>query len=397
MAKTEENKVSWEDFWADDSVITDDPKDLNEDADEQEEEQEEEEEEQEEVKKPEPVAEKKKEVKKEAPKAEKVEKKPEKSKVAPAKVEKPPVVEEQEEEEQEEEEEGDENANPLEFYDQVQKITGQEVEVDYGGVDPLTPQGVALREKAVRESALENFLEEIETKFPSAYRALQHAYNGGDIADLFRAATGRDYSKIEIGDKDEALATDVLKEYYRSKGVKNEAKIQRLIDADADSDNGLVAEAKLALAELKAEQETKTAEVLEAQKTKAAEQAKRDKVLVTAIEEVIDSGKVSNFKLANRQEGQEFKKFLLQNIRKLPDGKYEFATPLDSANLEKMIQYQYFQYKKGDLDKLIAIKANSKSAENLRLKLQGEQAATKKGSAGAPSAMAKFTMDDFTV
>lgn len=376
MAKKEAEQLKnpFDDFNADDTILING---VGGDEDEQEDEDEDEEEE----------VKPKKEVKPAAKKEKKVER-----------VEDPAPVAEEEEipdatNPDKEEEEG---VDPSQFYEQVEKITGQELAVDYAGVDPLTPQGVALREQAIKSSVLEGFLEEIETKFPAAYKALQHAYNGGDISELFKTATGRDYAKVDIGDKDEVLATEVLKEFYRSKGVKNEAKILRMIEADQDSDQGLVGEARTALAELRAEQETKTNELLEGQKNKAADQAKRDKVMITAIDEVLDSGKISSFKLPSKQEGSDFKRFVVQNIRKLPEGKYEFATPIESGNLEKLLQYQYFQFKKGDLDKLISIKATTKTAEGLKLKLKTEQEKVKSGS-GSPIVKLGGSMRDFEI
>lgn len=388
MAKQEEERDPWKDFYADDDIINDE-EELDEGVEEEEEQEEEEEEE-----RPKPEKKKDKDKKKDVPKKDKAPKvedqgeEEEEEKVEP----------EDSEEESEEKKEDEDVVDPSQFYDQVEKITGQEVEVDYGGVDPLTPQGVAIREQALKTSILDGFLEEIETKFPVAYRALQHAYNGGDVADLFKTTTNRDYSKVEIGDKDTALATEIMKEYYRNSGIKNEARILRMIEADEDSDLGLIGEARNALEELKNQQEARTNEILQKQQNQAAEQTKRDKVMITAIEEVLDTGKISNFKLPTKQEASDFKKFLVQNIRRLPEGKYEFSTPIEPSNLEKILQYQYFQFKKGDLGKLIEIKATTKTAENLRLKLKSEQERSKSGSTGASPITNKMgSMKDFEI
>lgn len=288
--------------------------------------------------------------------------------------------------------------DPSAFFEEVEKITGQGVEVDYGDVDPLTPQGIAIREKAVREAALEGFLEEIETKYPTAYKALQHAYNGGDIADLFKSVTSRDYSKVELNESDSDLAKEILKEYYQSKGIKNDKRIQKLLETAEDSEEGLVAEAKSALEELKAEQAELTDKTLKEQQAKAEEQKKKDRLTVTAIDEVLETGKLGTFKLTGRAEIQEFRKFALSGLRRTADGKgYEFATPIDSSNLEKLLQYQYFQFKKGDLSKLIQIKASTENVQKLKLKLNAEAARGKKGSGSEGGDPRSLTLNDFYV
>ncbi len=388
MAKQE--SLSMDDFYADDDFVSN-LDEQDEDVD-QEEVEDDEDGEEEETPKPEkkPKKEKKelpKKVKKDAPKVEDQQEEDSEDEDEDSK----------KSEDDSEDEDSEEGAvDPSQFYEQVEKITGQEVEVDYGEIDPLTPQGVAIREQALKQSVLDGFLEEIETKFPVAYKALQHAYNGGDVSDLFKVATSRDYSKVEIGEKDTALATEILKEFYRSKGVKNENRILRMIESDEDSDIGLVGEAKNALEELKADQESKTNELLENQQREAAERQKRDKLMVTAIDEVLESGKLAGFKIPSRQEATEFKKFLVQNIRRLPEGKYEFSTPIETGNLEKILQYQYFQFKKGDLDKLITMKASTKTAENLRLKLKTEQEKNKTGSE-SPVKLKMGSMKDFEI
>lgn len=264
------------------------------------------------------------------------------------------------------------------FFEEVEKLSGTGVEVDYGDINPLSPQGVVLRDKAIKQQALDSFLEEIENKFPQAFKALQHAYHGGDIAELFTQTTGRDYTKIELKEGDDALAKDILKEYYKSRGVKSEARINKMIEADEDSENGLVKEAQTALAELKEEQEQSTAKVLEQQKQKAAERQKKDQILVSAVDEVLETKKLGSFRIQDRQEAADFKKYILSSIRRTNDGNYELATPVMANELEKQLQYFYFQFKKGDLSKIIQQKAATENAKKLSLKLANEQSKTKR-------------------
>jgi hypothetical protein len=298
-------------------------------------------------------------------------KKPKKEKKAPVQ-----KIEEPEEEEVIEEEE-EETPDALAFFEEVEKITGAAVEVEYGDTDPLSPQGIALRDKALKEQALDTFLEEIEEKFPQAFKVLQHAYNGGDISELFTQTTGRDYSKIELKEGDDATAKQVLTEYFKSKGIKSEQRINKLIESYEDSEEGLFKEAEAALDELKKEQDSQTAKIVEAQKAKAAEQKKKDQILITAVDEVLESRKLGSFKITDKSDASEFKKFVLSSLRRT-EGGYEIATAVNPAELEKQLQYAYFQFKKGDLGKIIQQKAATENAKKLSLRLQSEQSKTKK-------------------
>lgn len=385
--KQETQPFSWSDFEADSDLLTE--KVVSEDEEETEEEEDLEEEEEEEIK---PKKKKAKEV------VDEEEEEEDEEDLKPKKKKKSETEEEETEEESETEEE-EEELSPEEeakqFFDAVEKITGSNLEVEYGGVSPLSPQGVALREKAVREAALDDWLEEIETKFPAVFQALEYANNGGDVAELFSVTQTRDYSKVEIAEEDSELATEILKEYYQSRGVKSEAKIKRLIEADEESEGGLIKEANSALKELKAEQQDKQASILETQRARAEEQKKKDKIIVTAVDEVLESGKLDNFKLTSRQEKSEFKEFVLKNLRRTPEGKYEFATQITPGSMEQILKYQYFQFKKGDLEQLIEIKAASKNAAKLKLRAKGEQASTKKSK--EQTERGSLSMKDFNV
>lgn len=394
MAKKEKS-LGFDDFTASDDFLEEE---IEETEEEQEEEQEEDEEQEEEDKPKKPA--KKKSKKEEVIEEEEEEdpKKKSKKKVAPKKEEEPEeeeVEEEIEEEEstEEEEEEAEDPAVATKFFEEVEKLTGQEVEVDYKGVSPLSPQGVALREAALKEVVLDTFLGELEHKFPQVYRALEHANNGGDVAELFNQSVSRDYSKIELKDGDENLAKEILKEYYKSRGVKSEEKIKKLIETDEDSSNGLITEAKGALDELRAEQEEERAEILESQKRKAEDQKKRDNLLVTAIDDILEARKLGNFKIVDRAEARQFKEFLISSVRRTGEGKYEFATPIDPQNMEAMLQYQFFQFKKGDLAKIIQQKATTANVEKLRLKVKNEQTKVKKSTGSERTS--GFSMKDF--
>jgi len=386
MAKKtkEEQPLSFDDFTASDDFFLEEEELEEEEVEEEEEEQVEEEEEE----TPKPKAKKKeksskKDSESEEESEEEEEEKPKKKSKKAAPKEKEEELEEEaeevEEEEQEEEEIDPETATK--FFEEVEKITGQQLNVDYKDVDPLSPQGVAMREAALKEAVVDNFLEELSNKFPQVYRALEHANNGGNPADLFTQTTARDYSKVELKEGDDTLAKEILREYYKSRGVKSDEKINKLIEADEDSTGGLIAEAKNALSELTEEQEEEKAEILENQRRKAEEEKKRDNILVTAIDEVLETRKLGSFKIVDRAEAKAFREFVHSNLRRAGD-KYQLATTIDPSNLESILQYQFFQFKKGDLTKIVQQTAASKNAEKLRLKIKGEQGKTKKTTGG---------------
>lgn len=364
-----------EDFFEENLDLND--VDEQEEVEEVEEDEQEEQEEVEEPKKKKVESKSKKKEEASEEESEEEEEKPVKKKVEKkSKAEPKEEAEETEEGVEEDSEEESEAPDPKSFFEEVDKLTGQPVEVEFGDVDPLTPQGIAIRDKAVREAALDTFLQELEESYPTAYKALQYAYDGGNVADLFKEVATRDYSKVELKEDDDALATEILREYYKTKGIKNEKTINKMIETAQDSEEGIVTEAKGFLKELQEEQAEKTEKALAAQRQAAGEEKKRDQVLGAAINEVLETGTLSNFKI-NPKEVNEFRKFVVGSIRRAGEGNYTFTTQVDSRNLEKQLQYLYFQFKKGDISNLVQAKQITKETQKLRLKLQQEQGTKK--------------------
>lgn len=288
----------------------------------------------------------------------------------------------QEEEEEEEEviteevidkeEEEDQGENPEEFYKAVEKITGSQIEVDYDDIDPLSAQGVAIREKAVSETAVNSFLDQLEAKHPKVYRAFEHAMAGGNLEDLFSPGE-KDYSKVEIKEDDEDHAKIVLKEYYQKKGVAD-TRIKRMIEADEESEEGLVKSAQAALAEMKTAQEKEAAQKFEEQKIRGQRQAAQDQRFLEDVDKIVSSLQISTFRIPSKREADEFSDFVRNSIQRDGKGGYLFVTPVEPGSIEKQLQTEYFRFKKGDLEKLITTKATTKLAEGTRLRLKKQEA-----------------------
>lgn len=326
------------------------------------------------------------------------------------KSQKPPVDEVEEEEEEEEEvveekeptattedeetEDEEEEVDSSAFFEQVEKITGISLEdLDYKGVDPLSPEGVALREKAVMEYAVDNFLEELQKTHPKVFNAMQYAYAGRDIAELFEGVARRDYRKVSIGDDDENLAKQILTEYYEQKGIKSPERIRRLIQTDEESEEGLIQSARSMLEELQAEQARQEDEKLEQAKRERQEQEKRDKVFIASLDDVLESGKLETFQLAGKQEVSEFKKYLLSRIHRGPDNTYQLVTTIEPGKVEKILQAEYFRFKGGDLSRMVQIKAGTENAKKLRLRLNKDK--KKKAATTEVDTKTTLSMKDF--
>jgi hypothetical protein len=297
--------------------------------------------------------------------------------------------------EDEEEEEDEENESST-FYQSVQNIHGIEVDVDYGETDPLTPEGVAMREQAIIAAAIDSQMEYLSKSFPKEYKVLEHALNGGSVDDLFKPGYV-DYTKMKLSEDNIEQHKKILKDYYLETGI-TEKKADLLVEADEDSEGGTFKAAEEVLKTRIKQQEEKEAAILEKQKEEADRlKAQDDKMRQTVIN-MSTSGTVGNFQVPKADQ-EKFAEFALSNIRRTGDGTYSFVVPLGSENLDTVMQQAYFSFKKGDLSKLIAIKASTQNAQRLKAKVKSQDKKLK-SSESTPRKQddSKLgTLEDFTV
>jgi hypothetical protein len=309
----------------------------------------------------------------------------------------PPPAEEEEEEEEpiEEKEEPNKTGNQNEateeeeeeptgqqFWEEVAKITGNEVDVDYGEIDPISPQGAALREQAVAERAVETFLSRLEDEYPAVYQALSYAHAGGDVRELYQAE--KDYTKIQIADGDEEHAKAFLIEYYQKKGF-NESRAKRMVSADVESEEGVVGTAKAALAETVQEQQQEQQEKILAQQAAAKQQREQDTKFLNGITSLLNQGQIGTFKIPSKEEAGQFMQHVRSLLQRDGEGGYMMVQRVDPAQLEQLLQAEYFRFKKGDLSKLIQVKATTQTTQGLKLRLERDKKAIKSTASSSPS------------
>ena len=289
--------------------------------------------------------------------------------------------EEEEDEDPEEEDEDDskkkkpkadasEEEEAGSFWDDVEKITGVHVEVDYGDVDPESDEGAALRESALVNMVESSVHEHLKKTYPKAYKALELEAAGGDISQLI-TPDYVDYTKITLDPDNESQHRKILMDYYMD--VKNlpEAKAKRMVEADEDdeAEDSLFKAATEALQERAATQKEKEDRLLAEQKKQADLQRQRDTQLIDYVKSVTDRGEIGKFKLP-AQERDKFYEFFTNTIQRHPEGGYMFAVPLSNDNFGQMMEQAYFAFKGGKLDALVQRRATTESTKRLKRNLK---------------------------
>ncbi len=245
------------------------------------------------------------------------------------------------------------------FYKQVSQITGENVEVDFGETDPLSPEGVALRDKAIRQDAVQKFEDYLKTTDPRAYAYMLHREAGGNDDDFFAQKTfvlpNRDEFELSID-----AQTDILKRDLLGKGVPLD-----IVDASIAKyikDNTLSEKAGAAYDTMWKAQEQQMQQIEQAQMEQRQQLESRIASVTNMISKGITEGAL-NFIIPESKK-VAFNDYIKQNLR-YDSGKFYVVNEVKD-DVKELLESQYFQFVKGDLSALIKKEAKTQTTQRLR-------------------------------
>lgn len=260
----------------------------------------------------------------------------------------------------------DYEAPPAEdFWGVVEKITGVEVKVEYGDVDPVSPEGVALREKAVREDAAMRFEEHLKTTSPRAYAFFLHTASGKPEEEFFSGNTSAAYTlpAREVLDDSVDAQTAVYKYDLRQKGLDDDT-IDAIV-SKAIKDNKLKERSLAAYGTIEKAQADELAAIEEAQQ-QLEERYTQD---VTQFENQLSTAidKEISFVVPEAKK-PEFMQYVKDRMR-YQDGKFFIVQEVGGNTLKNQVESLLFQWNKSDLSKVVARRATTQATQRLSLSL----------------------------
>lgn len=254
-------------------------------------------------------------------------------------------------------------ADEPDFFEAVEKYSGVKIAVEYPeGVDPVSPEGVAIREKAAMELGATNFEKYIQETNPRAYAFFLHTMNGGQEKDFFEG-TNSGYTlpaKETLNDSADAQAA-VYKYDLTSRGLDEETA--DAIVAKAIKDNKLLEKSLASYGTI----ETAQRKQLEDAQRLAKELEEKEKTDITTLNTRVAKAVSEELSfVVPETERPVFQKFINDNIR-YDNGKFYIVQELGNETLKNQLEALLFQYKKGDLSKVIKKQAATQTAQRLRL------------------------------
>lgn len=262
--------------------------------------------------------------------------------------------------------EGDETGQK--FIEAVEAITGINYKVEYPeGTLPTSPEGIALREKTIREASMLAFENDLEQRDPRGYAYFLHRAAGGKDDEFFGDQKGFQLPDTATMNASADVQASVYKQELLVKGL-DASTAQILVDA-AVKDNSLLTKAANAHALLDKAQKDQLDNLKKRQD--AADKAFNDN-LTSVTNSIMDGIKNEMGFIVPEAKQPEFRKFVISSLRyDDAEGKFYTTQAIEPQNLKNILESMFFQYSKGDLSSLVLKKAKTQAAQTLRLKLPG--------------------------
>lgn len=262
------------------------------------------------------------------------------------------------------------------FIESVNKLHGfDDFKVEYPeGLDPLSPEGIHHREKALMEYATNSFDEYLKQKDPRGYAYMLHRQNGGTDEDFFAKPTNAmpDYETFKTN-------VDLQKQVYtsdlRSKGVDEDlikAQVEKL------EKDGKLFEKSDAIFKAREQADKDLLDRSDkAAKARAAAEEAAIRSTVSTIDDIVNNSKLDNIVIPDAKRA-EFGAYLKEHL--FFDGEQFFINkPISKETLAKVIQGEYFSFVGGDLKALVERKAKTEVTKGLRIRTQKTQTTPKSG------------------
>lgn len=249
------------------------------------------------------------------------------------------------------------------FWDTVEKVTGRKIEVKYpDGVDSLSPQGVALREEAVRDSAIDDFEEYLQTTDPRSYAYMLHRRAGKPDSEFFGDSRGYQLPTLDAMKQSAEMQSAVYRYDLSSRGLDDETVDQVVKKAIAD--NKLLERATVSHTSIDKGQKDQLAAL---QQQNAAIQRRADEAVGAMSAQVTKTIDTAMNLIVPEARKAEFNKFILDNMRyDEQTGKFMIVQEVNPEGLNTQLEAMLFQFLKGDMSAMIQKKADTKVGQRLR-------------------------------
>ena len=276
-------------------------------------------------------------------------------------------LEEEDEEEDYIEDDGeDDDLEAGSVAEEIAKTLGFKLENEYAD----TVEGLTEFARDLAQEVAEDQLQSLFEQYPEVQKHLDYLMAGGDSNKFFETHSPQvNFADLQVDQRDVNTQKAILAQYFYAKGHDNEF-IQDTLENYEDSGK-LFTQSERARAALAQAQEEQKEQLLAQQQEEYQRAMEEESQFWDSVAETIESGNdFAGIKISDREKGKFFD-YISEPVG--PNGETQRDLDYAEADIELKLAIDYLVYNGFNLNDIIETKAKTKSAQNLRGRIQSNQ------------------------
>ena len=266
-------------------------------------------------------------------------------------------------------------------------LVGEELSVEFGEDEINTSKGILKYAKAYGDKRLTEYEEKLKAIAPKAFLALQMEIAGENPASLYTQINNPFINK-EIKKEDIASQKEIIKQSMKLKGIEDEYIIDFI---EAQEEKGKLFDTAKKEQEILKKTDDENFKLTEKQRIeKLQKQDNEIEAFTNTLSSSIGLGKIDNITIPEKDK-EAFEDFVLDRIQ-YKDGKFVIVEEVDPSKLTEVLKNEFFKYRKGDVQDLVAKKAAQEKV--LILKKAVAKSGISSQSSDLNSTSKKLTLND---
>jgi len=288
----------------------------------------------------------------------------------------------------EDEYEGEESDLPIS--NQISDILGYEIENEYDD----TVEGLTEYVRDISQEVAENQIQELFEQFPEVQRHLDYVLAGGESDQFFQAHNPQnDFGNLPMSEKDTMTQKAVLSQYFQYKG-HDEAFIQDMLD-DYEDSGKLFDKANLAKDSLAQVQQQQREEMFQQQQEQYQQQEEQREQFWDGVANTLEEGReFAGIRIPDRDKSNFFEYI---SAPADDDGRTQRDIDYSEADMDVKLAIDYLMFSGFQLEDIIATKAKTESARNLRDRIVSNQEKVRNAKGQSRRKQAAFDPDNLDI
>ena len=277
---------------------------------------------------------------------------------------------EEEYEEYEDDEDGENSLEELTISAQISEALGLDLGEDYDD----TVEGLTDFVRDMSHEVAEDQLESLFEEYPEIKRHLDYVRAGGDEKQFYASnSPDSDYSNIQMAETDISLQRAMLGEYFKEKGHPNDFIMDVVNDYEESGKlfgKALAAQEQLSLSQAAQREHLYNQQMIAQEESQAAQEEFWGDVANT----IAGGNEFAGVRIPDNDK-QNFFNYISNPIN--DQGNTQRDVDYETADMDIKLAIDYLMYSGFNLSDIINTKARTQSVQNLRTRIQSNEANVK--------------------